>query len=297
MLVRDDTDFVVGSEPMPSFAADREPFRSGIEATLRFVVGGGRTVLAHQHVPYPFHLTRLFYLDPQRADLATLYLQSAAGGLYRGDRLRLAIDVAAGTRAHVTTQASTIVHDTREQPAAQHTHVRVGRDAFAAITPDPLVLFPGAAMASTVDVVLGSGACAILTDGFACHDPAGEGRPFARVTLSTIVRDEHGRILLSDRGSVAGSAFLGTSSPVGPYGAVGTLFVLGGQAERLDPVSLEARLDDAGCLAGVTHTPHELGYAVRILAPDGGTLARGLDQAFALAFEALLGIPPARRRK
>jgi urease accessory protein len=75
------------------------------------------------------------------------------------------------------------------------------------------------------------------------------------------------------------------------------LFALGHHAKRLDPVSLEARLNDAGCLAGVTRTSHDLGYAVRILAPDGGTLARGLDLAFTLAFEALLGVPPARRRK
>src|SRR5262245_45589396 len=265
MLARDDMACVVGSERMPSLKASRDLHRRGIEAALRFAVGGGRTVLAHQHVPYPFHVTRPFYLDPQRPDLATLYLQSAAGGLYRGDRLRLAIDMAAGARAHITTQASTIVHDTRAQPAEQFTRLLVGRNAFAAVTPDPLVLFPGAAVASTVDVMLASGACVILTDGFACHDPADEGRPFARVTLSTVVRDEHGRVLLFDRGSVAGAAFLGAASPAGPYRAVGTLFALGHQVRRLDPASLERRLDDAGCLAGVTRTPHELGYAVRIL--------------------------------
>ncbi len=118
MLARDNTDFVGGSERMPSFDADRDPLGRGVEATLRFAVGGGRTMLAHQHVPYPFHVTRPFYLDPQRPHLATLYLQSAAGGLYRGDRLLLAIDVAPGGSAHVTTQASMIVHDTRGQPAA-----------------------------------------------------------------------------------------------------------------------------------------------------------------------------------
>jgi urease accessory protein len=52
-----------------------------IEASLRFATGGGRTVLVHQHVPYPFHVTRAFHLDPSRPDLATLYLQSASGGL------------------------------------------------------------------------------------------------------------------------------------------------------------------------------------------------------------------------
>src|SRR6266568_3233645 len=71
-----------------------------IEASLHFATGGGRTVLVHQHVPYPFHVTRAFHLDRARPDLATLYLQSASGGLYRGDRLMLDIDVAPGAAAH-----------------------------------------------------------------------------------------------------------------------------------------------------------------------------------------------------
>lgn len=273
-----------------------------IEAALRFAVGGGRTVLVHQRVPYPFHVTRAFQLDRQRPDLATLYLQSAAGGLYRGDRLQMDIDIAPGAAVHITTQAATIVHDTRERPAAQFTRLHVARDGFAAVVPDPLVLFPGAAIESAIDVTLERDACAIVAEGFAHHDPTDSGRPFAHATLSTIVRNAEGRVLLSDRGAVSGYAFLGSGSPAGPYGAVGTLLVLrqGAEwrgAERLDAAALEHRLDAAGCLAGVTRAPHDLGLAVRILAGDGGALARGLDLAFGFAFEALLGFPPARRRK
>jgi urease accessory protein len=267
-----------------------------IEAALHFSVGGGRTILSHQYVPYPFHVTRAFYLD-QRSDLATLYLQSASGGLYRGDRLLIEIDVAPGAAAHVTTQAATVGHDTRGRAAAQSTRLRVARGAFAAVTPDPLVLFPGAAIRSAVDVTLAHGACAILADGFACHDPAGKGRSFARATLATVVRDEEGRVRVSDRGAVDGSTFLGAASPAGPYGAAGTLLALGPGSQRIDAAALERRLDAVRCIAGVTCTPHELGVAVRMLAPDGGALALGLDVAFAIAFEALLGFPPARRRK
>jgi urease accessory protein len=279
------------ADPVP-MAAERR-----IEAALHFSVGGGRTVLAHQYVPYPFHITRAFHLDPQRDDLATLYLQSASGGLYRGDRLRIEIDVAAGAAAHVTTQAATVVHDTRGRAAAQSTRLRVARGAFAAVTPDPLVLFPGAAIQSAIDVTLARGACAILADGFACHDPTGKGRSFARATLATVVRDDEGRVRVSDRGAVDGSMFLGAASPAGPCSAAGTLLALGPGSQRIDAAALERRLDAVRCIAGVTCTPYELGVAVRILAPDGGALALGLDVAFATAFEALLGFPPARRRK
>jgi urease accessory protein len=268
-----------------------------IEALLHFATGGGRTVLVHQHVPYPFHVTRAFHLDRPRPDLATLYLQSASGGLYRGDRLVLDIDVASGAAAHVTTQAATVVHDTRERCATQLTRLRVAAGGFAAVVPDPLVLFPGAAIESRIEVKLEQGARAILAEGFAHHDPAGEERPFARAALSTIVRDGNDRVALSDRGAISGAEFFSAASPAGSYRATGTLFALGPGAECLDAAALEHCLAAAGCLAGVSHAPHDLGLGVRILAPDGGALARGLDIAFAAAFEALLGFPPARRRK
>jgi urease accessory protein len=284
------------TEPV-SAASVRDMHERCARAALHFDVGGGRTILAHQHVPYPFHVTRPFYLDRQRPDLATLYLQSASGGLYRGDKLLIDIDVAPGAAAHVTTQAATVVHDTRAHAAVQSTCLRVGEGAFVAMTPDPLVLFPGAAIESAIDVTLARGACAILSDGFACHDPAGQGRPFARAALATTVRDETGRVLVADRGAIEGAYFLGAVSPAGPHAAVGTLFALGSGAERVAAAELERRLDALRCVAGVTRTPHELGIAIRMLAPDGGTLACGLDLAFAVAFEALLGFTPARRRK
>ena len=93
-----------------------EQLTGAVEASLHFSYGGGRTVLARQRVPYPFHATRTFYLDQARPDLATLYLQSAAGGLYRGDRVALSITADPHSAAHVTTQAATIVHRTASFP-------------------------------------------------------------------------------------------------------------------------------------------------------------------------------------
>ncbi len=90
---------------------------SGLEAGREAEVcwfaelAGGRTMLRRQHVGYPFHITRAFHLDRMRPDLATLYLQSTSGGLYAADRLELDLTVGAGAALHLTTQASTVVHD------------------------------------------------------------------------------------------------------------------------------------------------------------------------------------------
>ena len=267
-----------------------------VEAALRFALGGGRTALTAQRTPYPFHVTRVFHLDASRPELATLYLQSASGGLYRGDQLTLTLEFSPGAAAHVTTQAATIVHDTRESAAEQLTQVAVARDAVALFTPEPLVLFPGADVTSRTEIVLSAGATVIAMDGFACHDPAGKGRSFARFATSSVVRAKAG-LLLSDCGSIEGTAFAGSASPLGPYRAAGTLLVLGHNADRLDPAAVEVRVGAAGCVAGLSRAPNDAGFAGRILAFDGGALRRGLEAAFAAVVESTLGFVPARRRK
>jgi urease accessory protein len=282
---------------LPPVIGSPEPFSGPVEASLHFTRGGGRTVLSGQRVPYPFHATRTFYLDRTRPELATLYLQSASGGLYRGDSLALSIVADANTAAHVTTQASTIVHRTHKRGIAQSTRIEVGEHAFAAMTPDPLVMFPGAEIACATEITMASTASAILTDGLAHHDPEGKSRPFDRYSNAIVVRNAAGTILLADRGSLAGELMLGATSPLGPFRAVGTILVLGQGSDRCDPDMLESRLAACGCTGGISRLPNHAGVGGRILAADGGALARGLETAFAVAFEVLIGVPPARRRK
>ena len=268
-----------------------------VEASLHFCYGGGRTVLARQRIPYPFHATRPFYLDQGRRDIATLYLQSASGGLYRGDDVALSIVAERHTAAHVTTQASTIVHRTHQRAVMQRTHLHVDDHAFVAMTPDPLVLFPGAEICCLTEVTLATTGCAILIDGLAHHDPEGRGRPFASYSNNVLVRDAAGSVLLADRGVLSGEAMIGPSSPLGPFRAVGTVLVLGDGSQQCDPDLLERCVAACGCIAGLSKLPNNAGIGGRVLATDGGALARGLEAAFAVAFEARMGMRPARRRK
>jgi urease accessory protein len=277
--------------------AVQDPLPSLVEASLRFSYGGGRTVLTRQRVPYPFHATRPFYLDRARPEIATLYLQSASGGLYRGDSLALSIVADPYAAAHITTQASTIVHRTYERSITQRTRIEIREHAFAAVTPDPLVLFPGAEIACTTDVTLAPTASAIVTDGLTQHDPEGKDRPFGSYRNAIVVHNADGTVLLADRGSIVGERMIGPTSPLGPHRAAGTLLVLGHGSDRCDPDLLENRLAACGCTAGISKLPNDAGIGGRILAANGGALMRGLEVAFAIAFEALIGIPPARRPK
>src|SRR6202167_3081718 len=106
------------------------------EVLLVAELAGGRTILRRQHVGYPFHITRAFQLDRMRPDLATLYLQSTSGGLYAADRLALDVTVGAGAALHLTTPASAVVHDGREQGSQMRHSVTVRGSGFCAIISD-----------------------------------------------------------------------------------------------------------------------------------------------------------------
>lgn len=267
-------------------------------AELTFARGGGRSALIAQVVPYPFHVTKPFRLDAARPDLATLYLQSASGGIYRGDRLDLALTVKAGALAHVTSQAATVVHDTGTAPARQTTTIEVGDGAFAALTLDPLVMFPGAEIDVATEVRLGEGGVAILADGVAWHDFKGQGRPFGRISAETRVIGPDGVTRALDRSTVLGSELVGPRSLLGPGAAAYGSAMLLGPKERLpDPAAVEAALDAVGARAGANRLPNDAGLGVRIVAANGGAITRGVEAIFDLAVESALGFRPARRRK
>jgi len=270
--------------------------RSRQRADFLFARTGRRTHLARQFVSYPFHVTRPFYLDREPAGLATLYLQSASGGIYSSDRLELSIEAAAGAQCQVTSQGSTIVHDCRERISRYATRIDAASGAFVGLCADPLVLFPGAAIEMLTDVRLAPDAAVIITDGLALHDPgAGRGEPFALFSSELVVTDASGRRLLVDRLRVSGNEF-DRLAPHGTQRMAGSVFALG-RFPAVSPADLEAAVVATGSYAGATRLPNEAGLAVRMLAPDGVALARGLTRAWEILFAGLFGALPGRRRK
>jgi urease accessory protein len=274
-------------------------FEIGRKAEVLLVaeLAGGRTVLRRQHVGYPFHVTRAFQLDRMRPDLATLYLQSASGGLYATDRLALDLVVGAGAALNLTTQAATVVHDARGQASTMCQSVTVKDNAFCAIISDPYVLFPGADLYIETTATVAAGATLIMAEGFAAHDPHGRGGTFARFSTHTRIMAPDGRLLVSDRGSVCGEEISTSCGTLGGMAAAGSVLMIAAPDRLADIAEIEAAADACGCLAGVTAAPNQAGLAMRLLAPDSGTLIRGIEAAFHIAARAALGVDLAPRRK
>lgn len=280
----------------PPFSSIQSPGREA-RAWIGVDVAGGRTVIRRQHVGYPLHVTRGFYLDNGRPDLLTLYLQSASGGLYAGDLLQLDVSVAEGAALCLTTQASTVVHHGKGVGAVQRQSIEVGAGAFCVVVCDPYVLFPGAQLKVKTQASVADDGVLIFIDGLTCHDPAQRGECFASYASSLQVFRPNGQLLLSDVGELFGENMRQPGGPLGGYAATATVTVVGRPSLLPDARALEQRVIETGCFAGASAAPNEAGLVVRILAPGGGELMRGLEVAFHAAAAAAAGVQLARRRK
>ncbi len=229
--------------------------------------------------------------------LATLYLQSASGGLYRGERLPVRIAASDGAEVCLTTQSSTVVHDARGVPAVATTTIETGDGAVVFHVPDPLILFPGAELQSSVRVRRHAGATVVVSEAFLCHDPAASGRTFAAFSNEVRIESPEGVAEAIDRQVLAGGD-LAAASRLGETVAAGGFMIAGPLATDADPVAFRSRIGAVeGARIGVGRLPFETGLSVRIAADGGVALTHALDAVFVAAFHLIYGADPVRRRK
>jgi urease accessory protein len=264
---------------------------------LDFIRHGARTTLARQFVSYPFHLTRPFRLDPAIPSLLTLYQQSSSGGLYRGERLSCRFRVGAGAAAHITTQAATIVHDCQGRPAHQGAVIQVEAGAFLAYAPDPLVLFPGASFAASLEAKLADDAVVFLCDAFTTHDPRAEGRRFDRLSSDVVIRNSSGRLVVRDCFQLTGEALCERTSPMGRWQVMASYLVLGPPSRLPSLAELQRSHVEGRSILGVSALPNAAGWGIRCLAADAIAARKTSDRLFSLCCQAAFGHSPMPRRK
>lgn len=261
----------------------------------------GVTYLSHQFASYPFHVTRPFYLDPDMPGMATLYLQSASGGLFQDDRLQLSARFEDGAAGHLTTQAATKVHGMERGAATQSVEIHAGAGSLAEYIADPLILFPTARLVNRTHVTVAEDATVILADSFLVHDPAGAGAPFGRLDSETVFARPDGHVLAVDRYRIDGETVAaGPPGITGGLAVQGNLFVLTSRlpADELAAVlrgTLEA--EGVGLYAGASTLPGGCGAWLRVLSDDASVMRAVLDRAWTAMRERITGHRPGPRRK
>ena len=281
-------------------AALAPPPSQSAQADLGFARDAdGATYVSRQRVGYPFHVGKALKMPGDPVGMPTVFLQSCSGGVFEGDDLRLQVVAHEGSRAHVSTAASTVVHSMEAHAATQKVEMQVHAGAYLEYLPDPLILFPRAKLANGVDVRVHPGGTAIFSDAILLHDPkGGEGR-FDWMASDTAIRDGGGRLLARDRFRIGG-AQLAQSRPgvAGHWKAQATLFVVTDAIPSADIVAaMRTALAIEGVYAGAAALPNQSGAWTRMLAIDAAALKVGMFATWSAARRQLTGSAPGPRRK
>lgn len=288
------------SEPPDEAGAERRR----VAAALTFRRSGRRSFLARQYTPHPFHITRPFHLDGDPDGMATLYLQSSSGGLYGDDDLSLQIGVGQGASAHVTTQASTIVHAGRGGTTRHDVEIACAQDSLLEYLPDPLILFADASLRGSLLVEVDRGASLIFSDSFLVHDPKHRDTAFALFENDIEIRRKgEARPILIDRMRLSRSSWPPAAlENAGRYACHGSLCLLFDGAGNDAASAIKRSLTDAGlerpaCYSGVNPLPDRGLVWARFLCRDGVSLSKALKAAWRGARVALTGRAPPVRKK
>lgn len=260
----------------------------------------GRTFLRRQYAGYPFHVCKLLYQDTHCPGLGTLYAQSCSGGIYQDDHHSVDIVARPGAQAHVTTQASTIVHSMPKGVAIQDVRLVAEPGAYLEFLPDPQILFPESCLRASARIAAGADAVVVFSDSFLCHDPQGAGRLPGSYRSEITVTDDTGRVLAIDRLVLDSQTFAGRLPGVlGAFRAQGTLMLVSRSALPAESVASLQRAtgphDEA--LVGMSELPNGAGWMFRILAADGLALRRAMHACWHSIRCTLKGHAPMPRRK
>jgi len=259
-----------------------------------------KTFLRDQFSCYPFHFCKPHYLDESPAGMATICLQSSAGGIFAGDRLNARFNAGPGSQAHVTSQASTVVHTMTNSCAETNVLIRVGEKALFEYLPDPFILFPKANLDSRLHLEIDQSATVLLCDSYLTHDPHKNSGYFSQFANEIKITDEHGSLLCLDRSVIAGQDFVRNEiGIIGVSRVVGAFYYINRSADsnrvcELLNNSLEPCSD---IYAGVSTLPNQIGAWARIIATDATPLREAVNKMWRASRADITGYQPVPGRK
>lgn len=270
---------------------------------LRFdVASDGRTYLARRDFGFPLRMTTPMYLDTRERGMAFVYVQNPTGGIFGGDRLHTTVELAAGAKVHLTTQAATKVYRTDGEHGLQVTRIALGPGSYLEHMPDLVIPHAGSRFVQAVEVQIAPDASFFSTEIVSPGRIArGERFEYTLLDLQTrVVEAEKTEAVVADTLRFEpGRRWPGSRGLTGRYDFVGTALAL---APGRDIDWLAQAMDDAcggrdDAVAAGCVLPGEVGVVVRALAESHRALRALLNDVWAIAREMFIDAAPPPRRK
>jgi urease accessory protein len=172
-------------------------------------------------------------------DAVWAFVSSLGGGLVDGDDVSLRVDVGAGAKALLTTQASTKVYRS-PSGCRQRLTATVGDGGLLVLLPDPVACFAGARLDQTIDVALGDGATLIMLDAVTCGRAASGERWELAAYRSVVTVTRAGAVIARDAIELD-AAHAAIEPRMGRFEALATLIAIGPRGDVLGVPEAPAR--------------------------------------------------------
>jgi len=185
------------------------------ELALEYQRHGDRTVLAKRRHEGPLVVQKALY--PEGEQVCHAIVVHPPGGIAGGDELDIALDVAAGAHALLTTPGAAKWYRSAGPWARQRIAIHVAQGAALEWLPQETIIFDGAAARISTEVRLARDA-RYLGWEIVCLGRTGSGERFSHGVchFSTALHRE-GRLVLHERGRIDGGSAL-QESPAGLAG-------------------------------------------------------------------------------
>ncbi len=271
---------------------------------LDFAPLGGRTELRRRHQQSPLQIMRPLYFDPERPDLAIVFVMSGGAGMVQGDRYRIDVTCAPGSAVHLTTQGATKVMRMDDDYATSAVNLSAAAGCLLEYLPDAIIPSAGSRSYHRARVTIADGATAILSETLRAGRLAhGERHAYDVLATDLEVRRPDGAVLVLDRirlapGSGANAAGLGGPGILGGEDQVATLHVVSDAAPAAAIVdALRGALQDADVRWGASALPGDCGAWARLLGSHSPTIDRAMRAAWDAVRRLLIGVPAPQLRK
>ena len=239
---------------------------------LEFARRGEQTALAVLHQA---GAARVRFPSPGAGASPEAVLLNTAGGLTGGDRIDIAVTLATGAEATVTTAAAEKIYRARDGEAQIGVKLALGAGARLAWLPQPTILFDQSRLDRRTEVAL-AGDAGLLAIETLIFGRAAMGEDVLRGACRDAWRVRRdGALVLADAFRVEGAIADGLNRPAtldGSRAVAMLLYVAPDAADRIDKA--RALLESGEMIAGASTWNGLL--LVRAMARDGRTLLQGI---------------------
>ncbi|WCN84378.1 urease accessory protein UreD [Micromonospora sp. LH3U1] len=241
---------------------------------LGFERRGDRTILHDLYRQSPLLVQRALYWDEEMPQLPCVMILTTSGGVLQGDRLRMDVDLAPGSQAHLVTQAATKIQEMDANYGSQIQRFTLAEDTYLEYLPEPVIPYRGSRFVTDTRVRLPESATMlygeVLQPGRKYYR---DGELFAYDLFSASLRAERpdGRQLFVEKFVVTPGQF-----PVARLGVMDRFHIFGNVVLLTGPERAARVFDRTSTPVWDEETP--LASAVSRLPNDAGLIFKVLGQ-------------------